>query len=123
MSQLCQTIQVGRVGKIKEVGSNLIISIASDASYKKDGEWQDRTLWVEHTLFARQEATIKWAREKLQPGDLVSVRSTPSQTRWEKDGKECFGYTFAIEELRREVAKADLKSEEDTKKPAPKKGR
>jgi single-strand DNA-binding protein len=120
MSQLCQTIQIGRVGKIKEVGPNLLISVASDVGYKGDnGEWQDRTNWIEHTLFARQEGKIKWVRENLQVGDLVTVRSTPSQTSWEKDGEKHYGYTFAIDYLRRE-AKAEKADEQKAAKPAKK---
>ena len=47
MSQLCEVVQIGRVGKIKQVGPNLLVSVASDASYKKDGEWIDRANWIE----------------------------------------------------------------------------
>jgi len=112
MTQLCETTQIGRVGKIKSVGENLMISVASDASYKKDGEWQNRTHWVEHTIFARREALRKWAGETLQPGDLVFIRSTPFQTSWEQNGETRYGYTFAVNELRREIAKADLKTDD-----------
>ncbi|WP_410469839.1 hypothetical protein [Bradyrhizobium sp. 33ap4] len=62
MTQLCEVNQIGRVGKIKEVGQNLMISIASNACYKKDGEWVDRVNWVEHTIFARQDGMLKWAK-------------------------------------------------------------
>jgi single-strand DNA-binding protein len=88
MTELCEVSQIGRVGKIKEVGQNLLISIASDASYKTDDEWVDRTNWIEHTIFARQEGMLAWARENLKPGELVFVRSTPSQSSWEKDGEK-----------------------------------
>ena len=109
MSQLCEVTQIGRVGAIKEVGPNLIVSIASDASYNKDGEWVNRANWIEHTIFNRQEKTLEWARNNLAIGDLVFVRSTPSQSKYEKNGETVYGYTFAIDTIRREVAKADMK--------------
>ena len=43
MSQLCEVNQIGRVGKIKAVGNNLMTSVASDAGYSKDGKWIDKT--------------------------------------------------------------------------------
>jgi single-stranded DNA-binding protein len=113
--------QIGRVGKIKEVGQHLLVSVASDASYKKDGEWQDRTNWVEHTIFARQEGMLKWASEKLQPGDLVHVRSTPSQESWEQDGEKRYGYGFAANELTLLAAKTEKEAEPAKSSPANKK--
>jgi hypothetical protein len=32
MTQLCELTQIGRIGNVKEVGQNLMISVASDAS-------------------------------------------------------------------------------------------
>ncbi len=123
MTQLCEVNQIGRVGKIKEVGQNLLVSVASDASYKKDGEWQDRTNWVEHTIFARQEGMRKWANEKLQPGDLVHVRSTPSQQCWEQGGEKRYGYGFAVNELTLLAAKSEKEAEPAKSSPANKKSR
>jgi single-stranded DNA-binding protein len=111
MTQLCETNQIGYVGKIKEVGTNLIVSVASDASFKKDGEWIDRTNWVEHTIFGRQEGIHKWARENLQPGDMVHIRSTPGEKSWEANGETHYGYTFAVNELTRLTEKAEKSPE------------
>jgi hypothetical protein len=44
-----QSFILSRIGIVKEVGQNLMISVASDASYKKDGEWMNRANWIEHT--------------------------------------------------------------------------
>ncbi|MGO9768128.1 MAG: single-stranded DNA-binding protein [Roseiarcus sp.] len=85
--------------------------MASDASYKKDGGWQDRTHWVEHTIFALQEGMLKWASEKLQPGDLVQVRSTPSRQSWERDGEKRYGAGFAVNELSLLAAKPEKETE------------
>lgn len=112
MTQLCEMTQIGRVGSVKEVGPNLIVSVASDASYNKNGEWVNKANWIEHTIFGRQEKVLEWVRDNLQPGDLVSVRSTPSQSKYERNGETVYGYTFAVEMIRREVAKADMKAKE-----------
>jgi single-stranded DNA-binding protein len=97
------------IGKVREVGQNLMISVASDASYKKDGEWVNRANWIEHTVFGRRDKMKDWALDTLQSGDLVFIRSTPSQTSWEKDGEKQYGYTMAVTELKLLTAKADLK--------------
>ena len=109
MTQLCELTQIGRIGNVKEVGQNLMISVASDASYKKDGEWVNRANWIEHTVFGRRDKMKDWALDTLQAGDLVFIRSTPSQTSWEKDGEKRYGYTMAVTELKLLTAKADLK--------------
>ena len=100
MTQHCELSQIGRIGKVKEVGQNLMISVASDASYKKDGEWVNRANWIEHTVFGRRDKMKDWALDTLQSGDLVFIRSTPSQTRWERDGEKQYGYTMAVTELK-----------------------
>jgi len=97
--------------------------VASDASYKKDGGWQDRTHWVEHTIFARQEGMLKWASEKLQLGDPVHVRSTPSQQSWEQDGEKHYGYGFAVNELTLLATKPEKEAEPAKSSPAAKKSR
>ena len=56
-----------------------MISVASDASYRRDGEWMNRANWIEHTVFGRREMK-DWALDTLQAGDLVFICSTPSQT-------------------------------------------
>ena len=42
MSQLNTHIQVGRVGQLKEVGANLVVTVCSNNPYKNgNGEWID----------------------------------------------------------------------------------
>jgi len=55
-----------------------MISVASDASYRRDGEWVNRANWIEHTVFGRRDKMKDWALDTLQAGDLVFIRSTPS---------------------------------------------
>lgn len=78
-SQLCELTQIGRIGNVKEVGQNLMISVASDASYRRDVEWMNRANWIEHTVFGRRDKMKDWALDTLQAGDLVFIRSTPSR--------------------------------------------
>ena len=86
-----------------------MISVASDARCRHDGEWVNRANWIEHTVFGRRDKMKDWALDTLQAGDLVFIRSTPSQTSWEKDGEKRYGYTMAVTELKLLTAKADLK--------------
>jgi hypothetical protein len=78
MTQLCEITKISRIGKLKEVGQNLMISVASDASYRRDGEWVNRANWIEHTVFGRRDNMKDWALDTLQAGGLVFIRSTPS---------------------------------------------
>jgi hypothetical protein len=59
---------------------------------------------------------LKWANEKLQPGDLVHVRLTPSQQSWEQDGEKRYGYGFAVNEL---TLLAKPEKEAEPAKPSP----
>jgi hypothetical protein len=77
----------------------------------KDGGWRDRPHWVERTIFARLEGMLKWASGKLQPGDLVHVRPTPSRRSWERDGEKRYGAGFAVNELTLLAAKPEKETE------------
>ena len=72
---------------------------------------------------ARCQVVNAKARANLAVGDLVYVRSTPSQPKYEKNGETVYGYTFAVDTIRREVAKADLKPKEASDETPPKKSR
>jgi single-stranded DNA-binding protein len=65
----------------------------------------------------------KWAREKLQPGDLVLVRSTPSQRSWEQDAEKRYGYGFAVNELSLPAAKPEKEAKPAKSSPANKNSR
>jgi single-stranded DNA-binding protein len=125
MSQLNTHIQVGRVGQLKEVGANLVVTVCSNNPYKNgNGEWIDNPEWIEHTIFARQDSRIKWAREKLESGDLVQITSRPKQTEWKvANGERRFGYTFAVEDIQRLAEKPAKKAEAPAAKPQGKKAR
>lgn len=88
---------IGRVGKLKEVGSTLRVSIAAEYGRKDDrGEFQSKPYWNEVTIF--NENVIKWAKDNVQPGDIVHARGTVRQAQWEKsDGSTEYGITMAAE--------------------------
>lgn len=87
---------VGRVGKVKEVGTTLRISIAAEYGRKdNNGDFQSNPFWNEVTIF--NENVSKWAKENVTPGDLVRAEGTIRQTEWEKDGQTVYGVTLACD--------------------------
>ncbi|PKQ10900.1 MAG: hypothetical protein CVT70_17205 [Alphaproteobacteria bacterium HGW-Alphaproteobacteria-1] len=86
---------VGRVGKIKEVGTTLRVSIAAEYGKRdNNGDFQSRPFWNEVTIF--NENVIKWAKENVATGDLVRAEGTLRQSDWEgKDGETVYGMTLA----------------------------
>lgn len=103
---------MGRVGKIKTVGSTLRVSIAAEYGRKDDrGDFQANAYWNEVTIF--NENVIKWVKDNTLPGDLVHARGTLRQTSWENSsGGTEYGMTLAADDFdnssqdeRRRVAK------------------
>lgn len=61
---------IGRIGKIREVGSTLRVTIAADYGKKdRSGQYQSNPFWNEVTIF--NENVAKWVRENSNPGDIV----------------------------------------------------
>ena len=80
---------IGRVGKVKEVGSTLRVSIRANYPVKdKQGEWQDNPHWNEVVIF--QENTQGYVTKHIEQGDLVFARGRVRQSRYTKDGEERF---------------------------------
>jgi single-stranded DNA-binding protein len=80
---------IGRVGKVKEVGSTLRVSICANYPVKdKQGEWQDNPHWNEVVIF--QESTQGYVKKHIEQGDLVFARGRVRQGRYMKDGEERF---------------------------------
>lgn len=88
---------VGRVGKIKEVGRAMKVSLAAEYGRKdNNGEFQSNPFWNEVTIF--NENIMKWAKDNVAPGDLVRATGTIREATWEdKDGSTRYGTTFAVE--------------------------
>ena len=89
---------IGRVGKTKQLGPTLRISVASEYGRRDEsGEFQSNPYWNEVTLF--NEKTIAWAKANIAPGDLVHARGTLRQSAWEKDGQTLYGMTIAANDF------------------------
>ncbi|MBE0455366.1 MAG: single-stranded DNA-binding protein [Roseovarius sp.] len=88
---------VGRVGKIKDVGSTLRVSIAAEYGKRdNNGDFQSRPFWNEVTIF--NENVITWAKENVATGDLVRAEGTLRQSEWAgKDGETVYGMTLAAD--------------------------
>ncbi|MBB4200883.1 hypothetical protein CCR94_00955 [Rhodoblastus sphagnicola] len=100
---MCQCAEfqiIGRVGKIKKVGSTLRVTIAASYPYKDDhGDWQERTRWNEITIF--QDARKGYVQRNILTGDLIRAVGMLEQTSWEKDGETVYGVTLACEQIGR----------------------
>ena len=84
MSQLNTHIQVGRVGQLKEVGANLVITVCSNNPYKNgNGEWIDNPEWIEHTIFARQDFAHQMGARKTRIRRPGSSDVAPEADRME----------------------------------------
>ena len=89
---------IGHVGKVRSVGPTLRVDIAADYGRKDDaGQFQSNPYWNEVTLF--NDRVIAWAKDAVKTGDLVHVRGTLRQTRYEKDGQTVYGVTLAAEDF------------------------
>ena len=89
---------IGHVGKVRQVGPTLRVDVAADYGRKDDkGEFRSNPYWNEITLF--NERVITWAKETVKPGDLVHVRGTMRQTKYEKDGQTVYGMTLAADDF------------------------
>ncbi|MEM7500231.1 MAG: single-stranded DNA-binding protein [Pseudomonadota bacterium] len=90
---------IGRVGKLKDVGGTLRVSVAAEYGRKDDrGEFQSKPYWNEVTIF--NDNVAKWVRENTQKGDVVRAAGTIRQTQWENsDGGTEYGITMAAEDF------------------------
>ncbi|WP_227272007.1 single-stranded DNA-binding protein [Roseobacter weihaiensis] len=89
---------IGRVGKVKEVGTTLRVSLASEYGRKdNNGEFQSKPYWNEVTIF--NENVIKWAKDNVTAGDVVHARGTMRQSSYEKDGQTVYDITLAANDF------------------------
>lgn len=89
---------IGHVGKVKEVGTTLRVTIAAEYGRRDEsGEFRSNTYWNEVTLFG--QGVITWAKANVGPGDLVHARGTLRQTEHERDGAKVYGVTLAADSL------------------------
>ena len=90
---------LGRVGKIKTFEKNIRVSIAANASYKKDGKWIDETDWNEIVIFDKN--TIKYVTDNLESGDYVRAQGRLRQNSFKRDGETVYVVELICDELSR----------------------
>lgn len=83
---------IGRLTKdaekreIKDKGAFLNFSIAVNESYKKDGQWQERTDYFDVEMFVKNPENLE---KKLKKGNQVLVIGKLRQNIWEdKEGNK-----------------------------------
>ena len=77
---------IGRVGKVKTVGSTTRVSVCANYPVKdKQGEWQDNPHWNEVTIF--HDSTQGYVNKHIDKGDLVFARGRIRQNSYDKDGE------------------------------------
>ncbi|WP_300043101.1 single-stranded DNA-binding protein [uncultured Paracoccus sp.] len=101
----------GYVGKIKEVGTTLKISIAS--SYRQrnqNGDYEDRTYWNTLTVF--DEARMKFIKTYVREGDLVQAEGMIREDSYDKNGE--IVYTTLL--IARDFQLLSTKAERDARR-------
>jgi single-stranded DNA-binding protein len=90
---------IGRVGNIKTFEKNMRISIAANASYKKEGQWVDETDWNEVVVFDKR--TMQYVTEKVGKGDYVRVEGRLLQNSYERGGETVYTVELICDEFSR----------------------
>lgn len=91
---------IGRVGSVKPFDKATRVSIATNASYKDQGEWKDRTFWNEVVIFDRQ--TRGYIEKNLEIGDIVRVEGTLRQSSYERDGSKVYTTELVVDDFSRQ---------------------
>ena len=107
---------IGRVGQIKTGKGVVRVSIATNASFKKNGEWQDRTIWNEVSVF--DESTRNYVAQTFVKGDYVRAAGTIRQNSYEKDGERRYVTDLVVEEISRAPLKKPETPASDAAPPA-----
>lgn len=99
MKTFAQFEIIGRVGRLKEVGSTLRVAIAADYGRKDEGgTFRPNPYWNEVTIFGERIAAR--VREHTETGDIVRAFGTVRQTQWETEtGGAAYGVTLAAEQF------------------------
>ena len=92
---------IGRVGSDPELSTGekefARFSVATDASYKKDGEKVERTDW--HRLTCFKPSTLKVIREHVKKGQLLFVEGEIKPRDYEKDGIKHYVVDLHVTEI------------------------
>jgi single-stranded DNA-binding protein len=116
MRNIAEFALIGRIGSIKQVGSTMRVTIASNYSRKnKTGEWVDDAHWNEITIF--DDGTKTYIDKYLDKGDLVHARGRIRQASYEKDGEQVYTVNLVCTQFAC-LARADGKQTAAQERPA-----
>jgi single-stranded DNA-binding protein len=116
MRNIAEFALIGRIGSIKQVGSTMRVTIASNYSRKnKTGEWVDDAHWNEITIF--DDGTKTYIDKYLDKGDLVHARGRIRQASYEKDGEQVYTVNLICTQFAC-LARADGKQTAPQERPA-----
>ena len=102
---------IGRVGSVKKFDNVVRVSIATDASYKDNGQWVKKTRWNEVTIFAK--GLREWIGDNLGKGQWVRAAGVIQQNSYEKDGETRYTTDLIVEDFGRLPVKRDGDADED----------
>lgn len=105
---------IGRVGAIKKFDGATKVRIATNAAYKEDGEWKDRTYWNEVVVFNR--TTRGWIEKRLEVGDVVRVEGILRDSNYNRDGETVYTTELVVEDFNRQPKKGTAEGTEATGK-------
>ena len=92
MKDIAEFRITGRIGKSSIMDKVAFLDIASNYRRKVNDEWEDDTHWNRVTLFGKH---IERA-SRMAVGDLVNVRGTVRQTRYERNGSTVYGVDLRV---------------------------
>ena len=109
---------IGRIGQVKASSSFVRVTIASNASYKKDGAWVEKVRWNEVIVF--NERSVGWVVENLAKGQWVRATGSVQQNSYDKDGQTRYTVDLICEDISRLPMKRDPDTDvADRPEPAP----
>jgi single-strand DNA-binding protein len=88
-----KVILIGNLGRDPEVRHNpngksmASLSVGTDSSFKRDGEWKSQTEWHRVIVFGN---TVKVVEQYLSKGEKVYVEGRLQTRKWNKDGVETY---------------------------------
>ncbi|SDR63417.1 Single-strand binding protein family protein [Rhizobiales bacterium GAS113] len=98
---------IGRVGKLKRLGSTIRVSLAANYPFKdKEGEWKEDPHWNEVTIFQGELQDRVW--RQIQSGDLVHARGRIKQNSYVKDDETRYTVDLICNELSRLAKPVEL---------------
>ena len=94
---------VGRVGSIKIFDNLVRVSVAANGSYKKEGQWVERTHWNEVVIF--DSASRDYVAQNFSKGDYIRTRGTVRQNNYMKGNEQVYTTELIVDQISRQPVK------------------